>query len=65
MKYYDKDIYKQEKRFEMIVIIICVFIIGFLTGYACIDYAINNTNNEMNIVEGADIDERIQIHDME
>lgn len=42
MKYYDKNIYKQEKRFEMVVIIICVFIIGFLAGYACIDYAVNN-----------------------
>ena len=49
MKHYDKDIYKQEKRFEMIVIIICVFIIGFLTGYACIDYATNN--NVENVIE--------------
>ena len=54
MKHYDSYIYKQEKKFEMIVIIICVFLFGFLTGYACIDYAINNTNNEINIVEGAD-----------
>lgn len=45
MKHYDKNIYKQEKRFEAVVIIICVFIIGFLAGYACIDYAINNDNN--------------------
>lgn len=49
MKYYDKNIYKQEKRFEMVVIIICVFIIGFLTGYACIDYAVNN--NVENVIE--------------
>lgn len=42
MKYYDKNIYKQEKRFEAVILIICVFIIGFLTGYACIDYAVNN-----------------------
>lgn len=45
MKYYDKEIYKQEKRFEAIIFIICVFIIGFITGYACIDYAVNNENN--------------------
>lgn len=45
MKHYDKNIYKQEKRFEAIIFIICVFIIGFLTGYACIDYAVNNDNN--------------------
>lgn len=42
MKHYDKEVYKQEKRFEAIIFIICVFIIGFITGYACIDYAINN-----------------------
>lgn len=54
MKYYDKYIYKQEKRFEIAIIIICTFIIGFIVGYACIDYAINNTNNEINIVEGDD-----------
>lgn len=49
MKHYDSYIYKQEKRFEAIVIIICVFIIGFITGYACIDYAIDSDNN--NIIE--------------
>ena len=55
MKHYDKNIYKQEKRFEAVILIICVFIIGFLTGYACIDYAVrNSSNNEINIVEGAD-----------
>ncbi len=55
MKHYDKNIYKQEKRFEAIVIIICVFIIGFIAGYACIDYAVrNSSNNEINIVEGDD-----------
>lgn len=59
MKHYDKEIYKQEKRFEAIIFIICVFIIGFITGYACIDYAVRNgSNNEINIVEGADIDGR-------
>ena len=42
MKFYDSHIYKQDKKFEAIVIIICVFIIGFITGYACIDYAVNN-----------------------
>lgn len=55
MKHYGKEVYKQEKRFEAIIFIICVFIIGFLTGYACIDYAVRNgSNNEINIVEGAD-----------
>lgn len=45
MKYYDSYIYKQEKRFEIAIIIICTFIIGFIVGYACIDYAINNNEN--------------------
>lgn len=49
MKHYDKEIYKQEKRFEAIIFIICVFIIGFITGYACIDYATNN--NVENVIE--------------
>ena len=52
MKYYDKEIYKQEKKFEMIVIIICVFIIGFIVGYACIDYAIDSDNNVVIESEG-------------
>ena len=45
MKHYDKNIYKQEKKFEAIVLIICIFVIGFIAGYACIDYAVNNENN--------------------
>ena len=49
MKHYDSYIYKQEKRFEAIIFIICVFIFGFLTGYACIDYAVNN--NVENVIE--------------
>lgn len=52
MKYYDKEIYKQEKRFEAIILIICVFIIGFITGYACIDYAIDSDNNVVIESEG-------------
>lgn len=49
MKHYDSYIYKQEKRFEAVILIICVFIIGFITGYACIDYATNN--NVENVIE--------------
>lgn len=52
MKYYNKEIYKQEKRFEAIIFIICVFIIGFITGYACIDYAIDSDNNVVIESEG-------------
>lgn len=52
MKHYDSYIYKQEKRFEAIILIICVFIIGFITGYACIDYAIDSDNNVVIESEG-------------
>lgn len=49
MKHYDSYIYKQEKRFEIAIIIICTFIIGFIVGYACIDYAVSN--NIENVIE--------------
>lgn len=52
-KHFDSYIYKQEKKFEMIVIIICVFIFGFLAGYACINYAINDDNN--NVIESEEL----------
>lgn len=55
MKYYDKYIYKQDKKFEAAVVIICAFLIGFMLGYACIDYAINNNTEgnqyEQNIIQ--------------
>ena len=44
MKHYDSYIYKQDKKFEAAVVIICAFLIGFMLGYACIDYAIDNNN---------------------
>ncbi len=49
MKYYDKYIYKQDKKFEAAIVIICAFLIGFMLGYACIDYATNN--NVENVIE--------------
>lgn len=27
MKHYDKEVYKQEKKFEAVILIICVFLI--------------------------------------
>ena len=45
MKFYDSHIYKQDKKFEAAIVIICAFLIGFMLGYACIDYAVNNENN--------------------
>lgn len=52
MKYYDKYIYKQDKKFEAAVVIICAFLIGFMLGYACIDYAIDSDNNVVIESEG-------------
>jgi hypothetical protein len=57
MKFYDSHIYKQEKKFEAIVLIICIFVIGFIAGYACIDYAINN--NVENVIESEEKNENI------
>ena len=44
-KHFDSYIYKQDKKFEAAIVIICAFLIGFMLGYACIDYAVNNENN--------------------
>lgn len=49
MKHYDKYIYKQDKKFEAAIVIICAFLIGFMLGYACIDHATNN--NVENVIE--------------
>jgi len=58
MKYYDKEIYKQEKKFEAVIIIICTFIIGFVVGYACIDYTIKNSVENNGVESEVRIDEK-------
>ncbi len=49
-KYYSKETFKQEKNIEITIVLICVFLIGFIAGYACTNSAIED-RQEINIVE--------------
>ncbi len=48
MKIYDKYMYKSQEKIKNIVLIIAVFIIGFIAGYACEINTINRLNKELN-----------------
>jgi hypothetical protein len=37
IKYYSKDTFKQEKNIETTIVLICVFLIGFIAGYICMN----------------------------
>ena len=47
MKIYDKYMYKSQEKIKSIVLIIAVFIIGFVAGYASEISTINKLNNEI------------------
>lgn len=49
-KYYSKETFKQEKNIEIIIVLICVFLIGFIAGYACMNSAIEDKQETNNIV---------------
>lgn len=49
-KYYSKETFKQEKNIELTIVLICVFLIGFIAGYICMNSAIEE-RQEINIVE--------------
>lgn len=49
-KYYNKETFKQEKNIELTIVLICVFLIGFIAGYICMNSAIED-RQEINIVE--------------
>lgn len=49
IKYYSKDTFKQEKNIETTIVLICVFLIGFIAGYICMNSAIEN-RQEINSV---------------
>lgn len=49
-KYYSKETFKQEKNIETTIVLICVFLIGFIAGYICMNTAIED-RQEINIVE--------------
>lgn len=47
MKIYDKDMYKSQEKIKNIILIISVFIIGFISGYACQYSTITKLRNEI------------------
>lgn len=49
-KYYSKETFKQEEKIKSVIVVICIFLIGFLTGYACMNSAIED-RQETNIIE--------------
>lgn len=49
-KYYSKETFKQEKNIEITIVLICVFLIGFIAGYACMNSAIENRQEINNVV---------------
>ena len=53
MKIYDKYMYKSQEKIKNIVLIIAIFIIGFISGYACQYSTISKLNNEVNALKEA------------
>ena len=51
MKIYDKYMYKSQEKIKNIVLIIAVFIIGFIAGYACQIQTISKLNKEINGIQ--------------
>ena len=49
-KYYSKETFIQEKNIEITIVLICVFLIGFIAGYACMNSAIEEKQEINNIV---------------
>lgn len=48
--YYSKETFKQEKNIELTIVLICVFLIGFIAGYICMNSAIEDRQEIDNIV---------------
>ena len=49
-KYYSKETFKQEKNIELTIVLICVFLIGFIAGYVCMNSAIEDRQEINNVV---------------
>jgi hypothetical protein len=47
MKIYDKDMYKSQEKINKVILIITIFIIGFISGYACQYNTIKRLNNNI------------------
>ena len=48
MKIYDKYMYKSQEKLKNTILIIIVFLLGFISGYACQYRTINELSNEVN-----------------
>ena len=57
VKYYDKEMFKKEKNIEITIVLICIFLIGFIAGYACMNSAIEY-REKINTIEEEKIDGR-------
>lgn len=51
MKIYDKYMYKSQEKIKNIILIIAVFMMGFISGYACQYSTINKLSNEVNTLK--------------
>ncbi len=51
MKIYDKYMYKSQEKIKNIILIIAVFIIGFIAGYASEISTINKLNDEIDTLK--------------
>lgn len=51
MKIYDKYMYKSQEKIKSIILIISVFIIGFISGYVCQYNAINKLEEQINTLQ--------------
>ncbi len=49
-KYYSKETFKQEEKIKSVIVVICIFLIGFIAGYICMNSAIED-RQEINIIE--------------
>lgn len=47
MKIYDKYMYKSQEKIKNIILIIAVFIVGFISGYFCQYSTINKLNKDI------------------
>ena len=51
MKIYDKYMYKSQEKLKNTILIIAIFIIGFISGYACQYNTISKLSNEVNTLK--------------
>ena len=57
MKIYDKYMYKSQEKMKSIILIIFVFIIGFISGYVCQYNTIEELQEQINEIHQEQINE--------